>query len=180
MSSQENLVAFGGLYTSYHGGPIELTRARNSVGAHYMSGVKKHTVDTASRCITAFLSCTIQVHVCETDRQMGRGREGCARGHSHPCCWNMVPFGGLGLLIPQVCKLFETGFFPFCSHQLRVKIYVCLTLMENCLVTREVAGACDTEGGQLSVGRAGRAKLGLPHPQGRPQGSSARTLDLDS
>lgn len=70
---------------------------------------------------------------------MGRGREGCARGHSHPCCWNMVPFGGLGLLIPQVCKLSEAGFFPLCSHQLRVKIYVCLTLMENCLVTREVA-----------------------------------------
>lgn len=139
MSSQENLLAFGDLYTSYQGGPKVLTRARNTVGTYYMSGVRKHTVDIAIRGITASLSCTIQVHACETDRQMRRGREGCARGHYHPCCWNMVPFGGPGLLIPQVCKLSEAGFFPLCSHQLRVKIYVCLTLMENCPVTREVA-----------------------------------------
>lgn len=30
------------------------------------------------------------------------------------------------------------------------------------------------------MGRARRAKLRLPHPQGQPQGSSPRTLDLDS
>lgn len=68
MSSQKNLLALGGLYTSYQGGPTELTRARNTVGIHYMSGVRKHTGDTAVSCITASLSCTIQVHACETDK----------------------------------------------------------------------------------------------------------------
>ena len=43
-----------GAFTPHtRGGPTELTRARNTVGTHYMSRVRKHTVDIAIRCITA-------------------------------------------------------------------------------------------------------------------------------
>lgn len=59
---------FGGPLHFIPGGPTELTRARNTVGVHYMSGVRKHTGDAAVSCITASLSCTIHVHACETDK----------------------------------------------------------------------------------------------------------------
>ena len=71
---------------------------------------------------------------------MDRGREGCAQGPLPPLLLGYGALWGSGPGDPpQVCKLSKAGFFPLGSHQLQVKIYARLTLMENCLVTCEVA-----------------------------------------
>ena len=83
---------WGPLHLIPGGGPTELTRARNTVGTHYMSRVRKHTVDIAIRCITASLSCTIQVHVCETDRWAG-GERGVHGAIPTPAAGTWCPLG---------------------------------------------------------------------------------------